>query len=292
MVDLLNGVIMAAAEFLSDTTRLTKRNLLFVSLLGMTVKSYGMTVNQIEVGGVKLGLENGGLAFMVSLSMIYLFVSFIVYFSIDIKNTDKTKHQDDSEKKLIAINEGIKERHLEAIGLLVERLGIRYNPFSRIKEFETVCEFIYECCQSKKSYDSLENTITGRLKMSPIEYTRKGDEFLEFVARLRTSVNELRPVEYDKCLEALRIIQTNMTKRSITQRIRLFNINSTYNFRHHIWDFFVPVLFAIVSGIVMYFPIDVRVVGIFLPDMTRPGVHVDNTVPVSFSATVIAGQTR
>jgi hypothetical protein len=88
-------------EPLSDTTRVTKRNLLLAGTLAITYRAFDVTVERIPIGGgLVVDFNKGVFAFLLTIVLIYFLVSFALYFFIDVKNIEDTSHQKTSAQLL------------------------------------------------------------------------------------------------------------------------------------------------------------------------------------------------
>jgi hypothetical protein len=86
------------ADPLSPATRATKRNLLVASVLAISANAFNVSVDKIPVGGLSINFDNRLFAFLLLVVLLYFFCTFVIYYTIDIKNLEKTAHQTSSEE--------------------------------------------------------------------------------------------------------------------------------------------------------------------------------------------------
>lgn len=88
-----------ALDPLSQPTRTAKRNLLVVSVLAITYKAFDVTIDKIPVAGLSLTFDNRVFVFLLLVSLLYSFLTFVLYYFIDIKNIEATSHEELNEKR-------------------------------------------------------------------------------------------------------------------------------------------------------------------------------------------------
>src|SRR4051812_6371044 len=84
---------------LSGATRATKRNLLVASVLGIAANAFRVSVDKIPIAGLSINFDDRLFSFLLLCVLIYFLGTFILYYSIDINNFEKTSHQTESEKR-------------------------------------------------------------------------------------------------------------------------------------------------------------------------------------------------
>jgi len=85
------------ADPLSPATRATKRNLLVASVLAISANVFNVSIDKIPIGGLSITFDDRLFAFLLLIVLIYFLCTFTLYYSIDIKNLEKTDHQTVSE---------------------------------------------------------------------------------------------------------------------------------------------------------------------------------------------------
>jgi hypothetical protein len=83
---------------LSTATRATKRNLLVASVLAIAANAFNVSIEKIPVGGLSINFDDRLFAFFLLIALVYFLSTFILYYTIDIKNLQTTPHQDKSEE--------------------------------------------------------------------------------------------------------------------------------------------------------------------------------------------------
>src|SRR4051794_29488572 len=84
---------IAVADPLSPATRATKRNLLIASVLGISANAFNITVDKIPLAGLSINFDDRLFAFLLVIALVYFLGTFVLYYIIDIKNLEVTKHQ-------------------------------------------------------------------------------------------------------------------------------------------------------------------------------------------------------
>ncbi|NYG47935.1 hypothetical protein GGD67_005418 [Bradyrhizobium sp. IAR9] len=84
---------------MEKSTRDAKRNLLLVSVAIITIKAFNVTVEKIPLGGLSINFDPGALGFLLAGALLYFFVTFLLYFYIDVRNLEVTKHQQEHAKQ-------------------------------------------------------------------------------------------------------------------------------------------------------------------------------------------------
>jgi hypothetical protein len=85
------------ADPLSSATRATKRNLLVVSVLGISANAFNISIDKIPLAGLSVNFDDRLFAFLLVITLAYFLCTFVLYYIIDIKNLEATKHQTDTE---------------------------------------------------------------------------------------------------------------------------------------------------------------------------------------------------
>src|SRR5258708_5111953 len=87
------------ADPLSSATRANKRNLLVVSVIAISASAFNVSIDKIPVGGLSMSFDDRLFAFLLVVVLLYFLATFILYYTIDMKNLDPTGHQLAAEKK-------------------------------------------------------------------------------------------------------------------------------------------------------------------------------------------------
>src|SRR5882672_9343936 len=85
------------ADPLSTATRATKRNLLIASVLAISANAFNISIDKIPLAGLSVNFDDRLFAFLLVLTLGYFLCTFVLYYTIDIKNLEATKHQTDTE---------------------------------------------------------------------------------------------------------------------------------------------------------------------------------------------------
>lgn len=84
---------------LEKSTRDAKRNLLLVSVAIITVKAFNVSVEKIPLGGLSINFDPGALGFLLAAALLYFLFTFLLYFYVDARNLEVTKHQEEHAKR-------------------------------------------------------------------------------------------------------------------------------------------------------------------------------------------------
>ncbi len=85
------------ADPLSPATRATKRNLLVASVLAISANAFNISIDKIPLAGLSVNFDDRLFAFLLVITLAYFLCTFVLYYTIDIKNLEVTKHQTHSE---------------------------------------------------------------------------------------------------------------------------------------------------------------------------------------------------
>jgi hypothetical protein len=119
-----------ATDPLSSATRTAKRNLLLTATVAITYSAFDVSISKIPVGGLAIEFDNRVFAFLLIAVLLYFLVTFALYYFIDIRNVEKTKHQSEKEILYKAARDSFWNRHaasvLKKIGKSLPK-GVGYN---------------------------------------------------------------------------------------------------------------------------------------------------------------------
>jgi phosphotransferase system glucose/maltose/N-acetylglucosamine-specific IIC component len=85
------------ADPLSTATRATKRNLLIASVLAISANAFNVSVDKIPLAGLSINFDDRLFAFLLVITLAYFLCTFVLYYVIDMKNLETTKHQTHAE---------------------------------------------------------------------------------------------------------------------------------------------------------------------------------------------------
>ena len=84
---------------LSNSTRVAKRNLLVASVAAVTYRAFSVKIQRIPVGNVSIEFDDRVFTFLLAIVLLYFLMTFLLYYFIDIRNTQPTMHFLGSEKR-------------------------------------------------------------------------------------------------------------------------------------------------------------------------------------------------
>ncbi len=105
---------------LSTATRTAKRNLLVVATVAITYSAFDVSISKIPVGGLAVEFDNRVFAFLLIVVLLYFAGTFALYYFIDIRNIEKTKHQSDKESQYQYARNTFWSRHASTV---LKRIG-------------------------------------------------------------------------------------------------------------------------------------------------------------------------
>jgi hypothetical protein len=115
---------------LSPSTRTAKRNLLAAATIAITYSAFDVSISKIPLGGLAIEFDNRVFAFLLISVLLYFSATFALYYFIDVRNVERTKHQTDKETGYHLARNSFCSRHatevLQKIGKSLPK-GITYN---------------------------------------------------------------------------------------------------------------------------------------------------------------------
>jgi hypothetical protein len=232
------------ADPLSTATRATKRNLLVASVLAISANAFNVQVEKIPMGGLSINFDSRLFAFLLLVVLLYFFCTFIVYYIIDIKNLERTAHQEAAEKRYNERVQGFRVTHLgRAIQDLAKIIGADYRVIGT----------------SSYSFDPSRNERGYRLLSPPTTPKGNWNETTIFT----------HPEEYKKLDPHFAKWQSKYPKASTWNRRRAriaFNIvKLTYFTRNYILDGTLPIALGCVAILATFGIIDLAWIQKWLP---------------------------
>lgn len=88
-----------SADPLSTSTRTTKRNLLAASVIAIAYAAFDVTISKIPLAGLEIAFDQRLFSFLILSVLIYFTATFMLYYYIDIRNFERTAHQQSSDKE-------------------------------------------------------------------------------------------------------------------------------------------------------------------------------------------------
>jgi hypothetical protein len=115
---------------LSSATRTAKRNLLVAATVAITYSAFDVSISKIPVGGLAIEFDNRVFSFLLVVVLIYFTATFALYYFIDIRNIEATKHQSDTEIRYRQDREDFWNSHAAAVMTKIGKSlpkGVGYN---------------------------------------------------------------------------------------------------------------------------------------------------------------------
>jgi hypothetical protein len=111
------------ADPLSTATRATKRNLLVASVLAISANAFSISFEKIPIAGLSISFDDRVFGFLLLVVLAYFLCTFVLYYTIDIKNLDPTPHQDRVQKALLMRLNGYPQRYTGRMQKDLEKLA-------------------------------------------------------------------------------------------------------------------------------------------------------------------------
>jgi hypothetical protein len=256
---------------LSPATRNTKRQLLVVSVIALTFKAFEISIEKIPVAGLTINFDRGVFEFLIAIALIYLLLTFILYYYIDIRNFPETAHEENTKKwKSESIDKFIYDWYEDAEALLnsVAPPGyyIHLNPSYR----ETLRDIIDP--KRKLSFFAMLKA-QGIL---PSQAQPNRDDPVSISGPSGPNDETIRAGAAAKAKEIL-VERTRAFRPAFRVYLlklwpRLFTVRTAYFVRNYLTDGFLPIFLGCVALLSMYDFIDVHFLARFVPHsaITKP----------------------
>jgi hypothetical protein len=238
---------------LSPATRATKRNLLIASLVGIAFKAFDITVQQIPLAGLSIKFDRGIFEFLLLAVLLYLLITFCLYYYIDIRNFPPTTHQLNTEKwnKL-------------SLGFMIQEWAQNATP--KVNHASEP-PFRYTVCSE---YQGCLDQLAGSTR-SLFAALRKKKPLIDYTAMLVE-----QPVKSERIFgqkaDAEKAL-ANYTERFLISyclrrwmlRPRLWTVRFAYAFRNYGTDGLLPIMAAVIALAALFHIIDVTFLAAVVP---------------------------
>jgi hypothetical protein len=101
--------------------------------MGITIKAFNVTIEKIPLGGLAIKFDNRVFSFLLLLALIYFLPILLIYYFIDIRNFNPTKHQ---QNVLGRYNERIGAIPNDYITKVIARMNAAVAPELTVKASE------------------------------------------------------------------------------------------------------------------------------------------------------------
>lgn len=88
-----------AVDPLSTSTRAIKRNLLAAATGAIIYRAFDVSISKIPIGGVAIEFDGRVFTFILLVAIAYFLATFALYYFIDIRNVEPTRHQASKEER-------------------------------------------------------------------------------------------------------------------------------------------------------------------------------------------------
>ncbi|TRC93903.1 hypothetical protein FJV77_20725 [Mesorhizobium sp. WSM4306] len=251
-----------AIDPLSGTTRVERRNLLAVSTIAITAKTFNISLQTIPIAGLSIRFDPGVFSFLLVVTIIYFGVTFILYYIIDIKDSQIPAHisrTDESYNKKVDkfTSKTSAKVELEIDGALPEN----YSPVFDHQSYQKILR---------------EADLVWPRKLEPSEFLKGGhDAIIRVLHHLPGEKSGKWVLSSDAAYAGLAAIaQTNVWRYGLRVHLyRIFlrpwrySIHSMYLFRLYGIDGVLPILAAVVSVAAIYNLIDLTWLSTLVPTM-------------------------
>ncbi|WP_213285926.1 hypothetical protein [Bradyrhizobium sp. sGM-13] len=235
------------ADPLSTATRATKRNLLVTSVLAISANAFSVSIEKIPIGGLSINFDGRLFAFLLLVVLLYFFCTFVVYYTIDMKNLERTAHEEGSEKsynlRVGGFHESYKDR---TIGTLQQIVG---------PDLRVISHYDY-------SFEEPEPRHERGYRLLVLDSS--GGKWNEITP-------STHPEECGKLDQHFHRWRSRYAKAAVWNRrrtkVRLNVVKLTYVIRNYILDGAIPVLLGSIAILAIFGAIDLGWIKNWLPHM-------------------------
>lgn len=228
------------ADPLSTATRATKRNLLVASVIAISANAFNITIDKIPLAGLSINFDDRLFAFLLVITLVYFLCTFVLYYAIDMKNAEVTKHQRASE-----------DSYQERIG----RFDFLYAERIR-RQVQLTLGADYEVDAQNTSFGTLRSSDFGNrnysVKRPPLPLT----------PRENSEVYDKAAIVIDRMLVDLKSAERWYKRR---QRLLLLAIRTMYFLRNYFFDGLLPIALGVFALIAILGHVDMHWIQRFLP---------------------------
>lgn len=242
-----------AIDPLSPATRAAKRNLLAISAVAITYKVFNVTIETIPIGGLKIDFERGAFTFLIICGLVYFGITFVLYYWIDIKNLERTPHQEVTTDKIKLKLSNFRYRTVQSVCSAIQN---QLPPSNSIPAGTSgLDENVFLILEAQEK--SLLRRIGCDLRFTVVDNSG-GDRQLRFV----NVTTEECPAPFRAALDAAVKKIRWYRWRYLPYRLVMFawttSVRLTYGFRNYGTDGILPVALMLFAIAAMYDLVSVR----------------------------------
>lgn len=238
------------ADPLSTATRATKRNLLIASVLAISANAFNISIDKIPLAGLSVNFDDRLFAFLLVITLAYFLGTFVLYYTIDIKNLEATKHQTASES-------GYTEKLQKFNSIYAERIATRLRKRILPEHDLTTNSDIYGAPYTVETFRTHTYVVT-KLTTDALGVRKTTGVSREEEPALYSSLDSLVDVWVDQYPAAWPWFRRK-------QSVRLYGIRAMYITRNYFFDGMLPIALGIFALIAIAGHIDLHWIQRFLP---------------------------
>ena len=220
-----------ATDPLSTATRTAKRNLLVASVLAITFKAFEVRIDKIPVAGLSIDFDNRLFSFLLLLATSYFLLTFALYYFIDIKNVERTLHQDRSDST-----------YNDRLQLLKQ--NFQFNTSDKLGKHLPAAHRIHLFSDGGMTSDPVGDALKANMVPS---YTIN-QSFGRVVEQIK---RDTKPDLYLMMDEALAkewsLFKRQRIRLILQETIRWYAVAGAYTFRNYITDGALPIFLGLVA---------------------------------------------
>lgn len=232
---------------LSAATRTAKRNLLLAAMAGITYSAFDVSISKIPIGNIAIDFDNRVFAFLLVATLLYFLGTFALYYFIDVKNIEQTKHQSDKEKNYRAENALFPQRYAQRTMTRIEKLLAPRIEVSSSSSPRQIEKFLIEMENPQFEVGLVDHFVRSTRHGFNLELTkekrsdpRRPINLEEDEPELSHKVNAALQHAFDKYLLARRL---NIARVAVG----LYGVRTIYLIRNYLVDGAFPIALAIVA---------------------------------------------
>lgn len=254
-----------ATDPLSSATRAAKRNLLLASTVAITYSAFNISISKIPVGGLAIEFDDRVFAFLLIMVTLYFLTTFILYYCIDIRNIEKTKHQTEKETRHQSSRASFWSSHASRVIKRIEKMlpkGIGYNPNS---SHHQLGKFFQEMEQPffdlDRSGDHIATTMVISM-MLHVKPTKAGEPPRPISWDENPALHEMVKHHFFRALSQYR---RGKQLHTLLLTPSLYGVRALYFVRNYIVDGIFPVALAVLAVAGVFQIVDLHFLRVLVP---------------------------
>lgn len=250
---------------LSSATRNTKRQLLIVGVVAITFKAFDVSIEKIPLSGLVINFNRGVFEFLLAIALIYLLLTFILYYYIDIRNFPRTFHQESTDVwRTGKIEQFIGDWYIQTSDSLAKFAPSGFIIYLNPNYQEWLRDLVDP---TRKAVELLDLKRRGIIP-SPSGVIQRAD-FISISGPTQQGHEQLRK-EAEADAQVMLDARTKQFPRAFRRHLRTLTpriavVRLIYFIRNYITDGLLPILIGLTALLAIYNIIDVRALAYLIP---------------------------